>query len=102
MSTKLVRKEPMQFGIGTLSRLMSDCLPDNVKDGHKIDEHDMQELINKLWPALICEHELEQSDIKKFLEENAPVYDDWRNIDNGYCCEITLLKERERLYNLAK
>lgn len=98
MSAKLVRKEPIQFSIATLARLMDDCLPEQIEN-----ELDMQELINKLWPALICEHEheLEQYPVLKFLEENAPVYDSYQGIDQQYCCEITLLKERERLYQAA-
>ena len=53
IETKVVKKKAIQFGVGTLSRLMDDCLPDQIDD-----ERSMQKLINKLWPALICEHEI--------------------------------------------
>jgi len=46
---KVLRDVP-EFGASTLCRLMDDCLPEQIDN-----ETDMQELINKLWPALVCE-----------------------------------------------
>lgn len=98
---KTVESKPKQFSIGTLCRLMDDCLPEQIED-----ERDMQALINKLWPALVCEHEIESekeiASIQDFLEKNAPVYDNWQMIDDDYCCEKILLQERERLATVAK
>lgn len=51
--TILVNREPPKLGVYTLSRLMEDCLPEQIED-----EHDMQRLIDKLWPALCCEFEI--------------------------------------------
>lgn len=93
-----VKKEVKKFGVMTLCRLMDDCLPEEIET-----ESDMQILIDKLWPALVFEHQIDSvSSIVGFLEENAPVYDDWQKIDEKHCCEITLLKERERLNKAAK
>lgn len=99
---KLVSKEPKQFSLSTICRLMDDCLPENIIEGQSIDEHDMQEIINKLWPALVTEHQIENESIVGFLEKNAPVYDDCRNLDDKYCCEKMLLQERERLKKSAQ
>ena len=55
--TRLVMRKPPKLGIGTLSRLMHDCLPGPIED-----ERDMQKLIDKLWPALCCEFESDNSD----------------------------------------
>jgi len=102
MGKVIVSKEPKQFSVSTICRLMDDCLPENIKDGHAIDEFDMQDLISNLWPALVAEHRVEHESIVGFLEENAPVYDDWRNVDDKYCCEKMLLQEMERLEKLAQ
>ncbi len=48
----LVPKKAASFGPSTLIRLMDDCLPEQIEN-----EQDMQKMINKLWPALVCEHE---------------------------------------------
>lgn len=53
-STVEVRKYPKKLGVATLCRLMDDCLPEQIED-----ERDMQRLIDKLWPALVCEFESE-------------------------------------------
>lgn len=53
MKTKEVSETPIKFDTLTLYRLMDDCLPEEV-----IDEHDMQRMIDKLWPALVREHEI--------------------------------------------
>lgn len=50
---RVVMCKPPRLGIATLCRLMDDCLPEQVED-----ERDMQELIDKLWPALVCEFEV--------------------------------------------
>lgn len=50
---KVVLKKTKQFGGETLCRLMDDCLPEEIET-----ESDMQQLIEKLWPALVCEHEV--------------------------------------------
>ncbi|QSM00635.1 hypothetical protein [Oceanospirillum phage vB_OliS_GJ44] len=50
---KVVLKKTKQFGCATLCRLMDDCLPEEIET-----ESDMQNLIDKLWPALVCEHEV--------------------------------------------
>lgn len=66
---KTVNETPIQFGVSTLSRIMQDCVTREIES-----EQDMQELINKLWPALVCEHEQESDDairyqlIKRMLE----------------------------------
>mgnify|MGYP005999789139 CR=1 FL=1 len=49
-----VPRKPGSLSIGTLCRLMDDCLPEQIDD-----ERDMQRMIDKLWPALVCEFELE-------------------------------------------
>lgn len=102
MGKVIVSKEPKQFSVSTICRLMDDCLPDNIKDGHAIDEFDMQDLISKIWPALVAEHQIDSVSIVDFLKENAPVYDDCSSIDKKYCCEKTLLNERERLMKAAQ
>lgn len=94
---KTVSKKPKQFGVSTLCRLMDDCIPAQMDD-----ERDMQDLINKLWPALVVEHEIESDGVAGFLEKEAPLYDHSNAIDDKYCCEKTLLTERERLHGLAK
>jgi len=48
---KVLKKAP-QLGAATLCRLMDDCLPEQIDS-----EQDMQKLIDKLWPALVCELE---------------------------------------------
>jgi len=53
MKTKEVSSETISFDTLTLCRMMDDCLPDKIED-----EHDMQKLIDKLWPVLVCEHEI--------------------------------------------
>ena len=53
-STVEVLRYPKKLGVGTLCRLMDDCLPEQIDD-----ERDMQRLIDKLWPALVCEFEKE-------------------------------------------
>jgi len=50
----IVKRNPPRLGILTLCRFMEDCLPEQIED-----EQDMQQLIDKLWPALICEFEKE-------------------------------------------
>lgn len=50
-TAEVPRKAP-ELGIITLCRLMDDCLPERLEN-----EQDMQELINKLWAALVCEFE---------------------------------------------
>ena len=47
---RVVMHNPPKLGVGTLCRLMDDCLPEQIDD-----ERDMQRLIDKLWPALCCE-----------------------------------------------
>ena len=96
---KTVSKKPKQFGASTLCRIIEDCLPEKFKED--ADEHDMQELIDKLWPALVVEHEVEAESVSCFLEAEAPLYDDPNATDNKYCCEKTLLTERDRLHTLA-
>ena len=49
---RVVMRNPPKLSVGTLCRLMDDCLPEQIED-----ERDMQRLINKLWPALCCEFE---------------------------------------------
>ena len=51
---RLVMRNPPRLGVSTLCRLMDDCLPEQVED-----ERDMQQLIDKLWPALCCEFEVD-------------------------------------------
>lgn len=97
---KIVESKPKQFSIGTLCRLMDTCLPAQIDD-----ERDMQSLIDKLWPALVTEHEVEKSDtpITDFLAEHAPVYEDHRQLIGGNCCcEKAILWDRERLSSEAK
>ncbi len=81
----------------TLCNLMDTCLPAEIED-----ERDMLDLIRALWPKLIAHQQCDQIAVADFLDKNAPNYEDWRNIDESYCCEITLLKERERLMLAAK
>ena len=50
----IVMRHPSKLGVGTLCRLMDDCLPEQIDD-----EQDMQRLIDKLWPALCCEFEID-------------------------------------------
>lgn len=50
----IVMRNPPKLGIGTLCRLMDDCLPEEIET-----EADMQKLIDKLWPALVCEFEID-------------------------------------------
>ena len=50
----IVNRKTIQFGIGTLERMLQDLCLTNIV----LDEKDLQEIINKLWPVLICEHEL--------------------------------------------
>ena len=47
---RVVMRHPPKLGVSTLCRLMDDCLPEQIDD-----ERDMQQLIDKLWPALCCE-----------------------------------------------
>lgn len=54
LSERRVMRSPHKLGIVTLSRLMTDCLPEKIED-----ELDMQMLIDKLWPALCCEFEID-------------------------------------------
>lgn len=49
-----VLRKPDKLGVATLCRLMDDCLPEQIGN-----EKDMQHLIDKLWPALVCEFERE-------------------------------------------
>ena len=51
---RVVMRHPPKLGISTLCRLMDDCLPEQIDD-----ERDMQRLIDKLWPALCCEFEVD-------------------------------------------
>ena len=51
---RLVMRNPTRLGVSTLCRLMDDCLPEQIDD-----ERDMQQLIDKLWPALCCEFEVD-------------------------------------------
>tara|TARA_Y100000310_G_scaffold345867_1_gene471996 strand:+ start:18751 stop:18987 length:237 start_codon:yes stop_codon:yes gene_type:complete len=51
---RIVMRNPPKLGVRTLCRLMDDCLPEKIDD-----ERDMQELIDKLWPALCCEFEID-------------------------------------------
>lgn len=51
---RVVMSKPPKLGISTLCRLMDDCLPEQIEC-----ESDMQLLIDKLWPALVCEFELD-------------------------------------------
>lgn len=50
----IVMRNTPKLGIGTLCRLMDDCLPEEIET-----EADMQKLIDKLWPALVCEFEID-------------------------------------------
>jgi hypothetical protein len=50
----LVMRKPPKLSIGTLARLMIDCLSNQIED-----ERDMQALIDKLWPALCAEFEVD-------------------------------------------
>jgi hypothetical protein len=50
----VVMRHPPKLGVSTLCRLMDDCLPEQIDD-----ERDMQRLIDKLWPALCCEFEID-------------------------------------------
>lgn len=50
MKIKTVKLAPQKLGIETLCRLMDTCLPPEIED-----ERDMQRLIDKIWPALVCE-----------------------------------------------
>ena len=51
---RVVMRHPPKLGVSTLCRLMDDCLPEQIDD-----ERDMQRLIDKLWPALCCEFEID-------------------------------------------
>ena len=51
---RIVMCNPPKLSVGTLCRLMDDCLPEQIET-----EADMQKLINKLWPALVCEFEID-------------------------------------------
>lgn len=51
---RLVMRNPPKLGAMTLCRLMDDCLPEQIDD-----ERDMQRLIDKLWPALCCEFDVD-------------------------------------------
>lgn len=97
-SVKLVKKEPIQLSTDKLCEIM-DSIPDSIDDAK-----DMQRMINAIWPLLVEYHSInqDQSSIIKFLEEHAPVYDNCQNIEPEHHCEITLLMERERLYQIAK
>lgn len=52
----LVQRDAQRFSIRTLCRLMDNCLPAQLED-----ETDMQQLINKLWPALVTEQEVDDA-----------------------------------------
>ena len=51
---RVVMRYPPKLGVTTLCRLMDHCLPEQIED-----ERDMQKLIDKLWPALCCEFEVD-------------------------------------------
>lgn len=50
---RLVMRDPPKLGVVTLCRLMDDCLPAQIENAQ-----DMQKLIDKLWPALVCAFEV--------------------------------------------
>lgn len=67
MSFKYVDSKPKKFDVSTLVRLMDDCLPEEIET-----EQDMQQLIDKLWPALVAEHlpeDVQCPVCKRFFED---------------------------------
>lgn len=50
-----VSRKPQKLSLATLCRLMDSCLSEDIES-----ESDMQRLIDKLWPALCCEFEVEE------------------------------------------
>lgn len=69
------------------------------------EDQDLKDFVNAasiLWKEIIDLKEIEPKTFVSFLEQEAPVYDNWQMIDDKYCCEKTMLKERERLLFLAK
>ena len=65
MKYKTVKAATPKLPISTLVRLMDDCLPPEIED-----ERDMQKLIDKLWPALVCELEVEVVTCKSCGEQH--------------------------------
>lgn len=66
------------------------------------DVKDFASLAETIWRELLELQRTPNLGVLAFIETNAPVYDSWQLLDDKYCCEKTLLKERERLTLLAK
>lgn len=96
MSFKYVDSKPKKFGISTLVRLMNDCLPEQIEN-----EQDMQQLIDKLWPALVREHEPDDVQcpcckryFQDFTEESEFI--GW----HGKCVECFMKEESENDFTI--